>query len=81
MFVDEKNILRKLLTPQEFTKCKEIADGDLELWEDQDLLSKLFEIYWAGDLRGDMPYDIAKAHSGTPDDWISARLEKVFAPR
>lgn len=78
-FVNEKEMLKNLLTPKEFEKCQLIAEGNYELYEDDSLNQKLFNLYWQGQLRGDMPYDVAKARSQTPDVWISRRLEEVFS--
>lgn len=76
MFVDEMKVLREHLTPQELKRCQDVAEGHLEIWEDQDLMKKIFDLYNEGILKGEMPYTSLK--EGPADTWLAARLERVF---
>lgn len=78
MFVNEKNVLKKLLSKDEFKKCEDVVNGTADLFEEKALLEKLVEIYSTGEFAGTMPTDVAKARSEVPDEWLLERLWKVF---
>ena len=75
LFTNESKLLENLLTKQEFEKCKQVARGEVELYTDKDLTDKLVEFYISNN---EMPYNTQKAQKGTPDEWVSKRLELVF---
>lgn len=75
LFVNEAELLKKLLSKQEFEKCKQVARGEIELYTDEGLTSKLTEYYTQNN---EMPYTTQKAQKETPDEWLSKRLELVF---
>ena len=62
------------LTVAEADRVPDYISGKLDFY-DSTAYDKLYE-YFA--LSGEMPYGIAKARTGTPDEWILDRLEGVY---
>lgn len=65
------------MTADEQIKFKEICTGKIDFYEivDTPLFEKLYEYYLDS---GEMPYGVAKARTGTPDEWIYDRLEQEY---
>ena len=78
MFSGEKCKLRRLLTGPEYKKCEDIADGHLEVWEDSNLMKKLFSIYHEGDLKSELCPDSLHRLVHAAEDFLAERIVKVF---
>lgn len=60
------------------TEVRDILDGNLDLWDfipgtKNTYLDVLTEFY-----ADEMPYGVAKARTGDPDEWIYQRLDSQF---
>ena len=62
------------LTVEEADRMQDYISGKFEFY-DSPAYDKLYE-YFA--LSGEMPYGIAKARTGTPDEWILDKLEGMY---
>ena len=65
------------LTVEEADRMPDYISGKLDFY-DSAAYDKLYE-YFA--FSGEMPYGIAKARTGTPDEWILDRLEGMYEAR
>ena len=65
------------LTVAEADRVPDYISGKLDFY-DSTAYDKLYE-YFA--FSGEMPYGIAKARTGTPDEWILDRLEGMYEAR
>lgn len=65
------------LTTTEIKEIPLFISGDLEPFYDSSSHDKLYE-YFAFET-GEMPYGVAKARTGTPDEWIMEKLETLSA--
>ena len=62
------------LCPDEITKMNLYISGEDDNFYDSSAYEKLFE-YFVFDI-AEMPYGIAKARTGCPDEWILERLSR-----
>ena len=58
---------------EEINFLKSFVEGNVELYDNPELESKLYD-YFAGE----MPYGTMKARTGDPDQWLHAKLESIF---
>lgn len=64
------------MTADEQIEFKEICTGEADYFDaSRGLQDKLYEWYLDS---GEMPYGIAKARTGDPDEWIQDRLEQEY---
>lgn len=61
------------ITKEDEIKIIQILEGEMEVYDDQDLSDKLYEMY-----RDEMPYGVQKARDGDPYEWIYERLITDF---
>lgn len=62
-----------MITKEDEIKIIRILEGEMEVYDDQELSDKLYEMY-----RDDMPYGTQKARDGDPYEWIYERLIDDF---
>jgi len=63
------------LQPKDILHIKDALKGTIDLMDDfPDLYERLFVYYCDS---GEMPYGVAKARTGMPDEWILDKLAKV----
>lgn len=62
-----------MITKEDEVKIIRILEGEMEIYDDQELSDKLYEYY-----RDEMPYGVQKARDGDPYEWIYERLIDDF---
>lgn len=67
------SILNKILTPEELVLAKQIANGEQDICDHDELYEKLFMHYCD---TAEMPYGTMKARDGDPFNWITDKLDK-----
>ena len=61
-------------TPQELALIQKVVSGSMDYYKlSQELQTKLYDHFMP-----DMPYGVAKARSGDPDEWIVDHLEELL---
>lgn len=61
------------LTPEEINFLKAFVNGEEDLYSEPELMEKLYDYYWE-----EIPYGIAKARTGDPDQWFYDKLSTLF---
>ncbi len=62
-----------MVTKEDEIKIIRILEGEMEIYDDQELSDKLYEMY-----RDEMPYGVQKARDGDPYEWMYERLIDDF---
>lgn len=62
-----------MITKEDEIKIILILEGEMEVYDDQELSDKLYDYY-----QDEMPYGVQKARDGDPDEWIYERLVADF---
>ena len=65
--------IRLMFTREEEIQIIRIIEGEVDLYDDEDLSEKLYEYYM-----DDMPYGTQKARDGDPYEWIYEHLVTDF---
>ncbi len=60
------------------TELESIIIGNSFLTDHDKFYNELYEYFVTGAGRGEMPYDVAKARDGDPDQWITEYLEQEY---
>ena len=60
------------------TELESILTGNSFLTDHDKFYNELYEYFVTGAGRGEMPYGVAKAQDGDPDQWITEYLEQEF---
>ena len=68
-----KSNLNKVLTPAELEVAIQIAKGEQDICDHDEVYEKLFMHYCD---TGEMPYGTMKARTGDPFNWITDKLDK-----
>lgn len=68
-----KSNLNKVLTPAELEVAIQIAKGEQDIFDHDEVYEKLFMHYCD---TGEMPYGTMKARTGDPFNWITDKLTK-----
>ena len=62
-----------MITKEDEIKIIRILEGEMEIYDDQELSDKLYEYY-----QYEMPYGTQKARDGDPYEWMHERLISDF---
>ena len=60
------------------TELESIVIGNSSLIDHDQFYNELYEYFVTGAGRGEMPYGVAKAQDGDPDQWITEYLEQEY---
>ena len=60
------------------TELESVLTGNSFLYDHDKFYDELYEYFVTGAGRGEMPYGVAKARDGDPDEWITEYLEQEF---
>ena len=60
------------------TELESVLKGNSFLYDHDKFYDELYEYFVTGAGRGEMPYGVAKARDGDPDQWITEYLEQEF---
>ncbi len=69
---DPGHSILDIITPEELERLRGYVAGNGEFWNDEVLFDKLYTYYIEN---GEMPYGVAKARTGTPDEWILDQVQ------
>ena len=60
------------------TELESVLTGNSFLYDHDKFYDELYEYFVTGAGRGEMPYGVAKARDGDPDEWITEYLEQEY---
>jgi hypothetical protein len=60
------------------TELESVVIGNSSLIDHNKFYNELYEYFVTGAGRGEMPYGVAKAQDGDPDQWITEYLEQEY---
>ena len=60
------------------TELESVLTGNSFLYDHDKFYDELYEYFVTGAGRGEMPYGVAKARDGDPDQWITEYLEQEY---
>lgn len=78
LYVNEKQLLEKALTPSDVQLLNKVVTENLPLYKEDQLVNKLTKIYSSGVFGGTMPYTVQTAETQTPDEWLEDRMAQVY---
>jgi hypothetical protein len=72
----EQDLLKKAVGDQMYNEIEAgMQDSNFNLTANEPLYHALYDYYTDN---GEMPYDVAKARTGTPDEWIMNKMQELF---
>jgi hypothetical protein len=72
----EQDLLKKGVGDQMYNEIEAgMQDSNFNLTANEPLYHALYDYYTDN---GEMPYDVAKARTGTPDEWIINKMQELF---
>jgi len=72
----EQDLLKKGVGDQMYNEIEAgMQDSNFNLTANEPLYHALYDYYTDN---GEMPYDVAKARTGTPDEWIMNKMQELF---